>query len=368
MRIVVVGGGVIGTMHAYEAVRRGHEVVQIERDPDPRSASVRNFGLVWVSGRRAGAELDLALRAREAWERLAAKVPGVGFRPTVSLTPVTDGASVAVLEDVAAGPDAAARGVEVVSHGDARRLNPALGGRFLAALWCRHDAVVEPGAVLGAVRGHLESQGSYLFVPGRTVVDVSGAAAVDATGTRYDGDLVIVCPGAEHGLLGAATLAAAPVRRCRLQMMETAPADFALTTAIADADSLRYYPAFDVPAARELPPPGEATTRWGMQLLCVQRASGRLTIGDTHHYDEPFPVGVVEEAYAELAARAERLFGRPLPPIERRWSGVYSQVTDDEIYHVSSLTEHAWLVTGAGGRGMTCSPAIAAETLDRLGV
>jgi len=46
VRVVVVGGGVLGTMHAREAVRRGHDVLQIEREADPRGASVRNFGLV----------------------------------------------------------------------------------------------------------------------------------------------------------------------------------------------------------------------------------------------------------------------------------------------------------------------------------
>ena len=44
-RIAIVGGGIIGTMHAVEAVRRGHEVVQLERDAEPRRASVRNFGV-----------------------------------------------------------------------------------------------------------------------------------------------------------------------------------------------------------------------------------------------------------------------------------------------------------------------------------
>ena len=65
MRVVVVGGGVIGTMHALLAVEAGHEVVHIERDSQPVSASIRNFGLVWVSGRAAGAELAMALRARQ---------------------------------------------------------------------------------------------------------------------------------------------------------------------------------------------------------------------------------------------------------------------------------------------------------------
>jgi hypothetical protein len=38
-------------MHAWQALVRGHEVVQIERELEARGASVREFGLVWVSGR-----------------------------------------------------------------------------------------------------------------------------------------------------------------------------------------------------------------------------------------------------------------------------------------------------------------------------
>jgi len=50
---VLVGGGILGTMHAWEAVRRGHEVRHLEREREARGATVRNFGLIWVSGRSA---------------------------------------------------------------------------------------------------------------------------------------------------------------------------------------------------------------------------------------------------------------------------------------------------------------------------
>ncbi len=54
MRVTIVGGGILGTAHALEAVRRGHQVIQLEREPEARGATVRNFGLVWVSGRARG--------------------------------------------------------------------------------------------------------------------------------------------------------------------------------------------------------------------------------------------------------------------------------------------------------------------------
>jgi len=101
-RVVVVGGGVIGTMHALFARRGGHKVLHIERELDSRSASVRNFGLIWVSGRRPGPELALALRSREFWELLAAEIPGVGFRANGSLTIVQDERELRVLEEVVA--------------------------------------------------------------------------------------------------------------------------------------------------------------------------------------------------------------------------------------------------------------------------
>jgi glycine/D-amino acid oxidase-like deaminating enzyme len=97
-------------------------------------------------------------------------------------------------------------------------------------------------------------------------------------------------------------------------------------------------------------------------LLMVQRLDGSLTIGDTHEYDEPFAFDVEEAAYEHLRGRAEMLLGAPLPPVQRRWAGVYSQVTTNELYHRSQVAPGVVLVTGPGGRGMTCAPAIAEQT------
>ena len=85
-RTVVVGGGILGTTHALFALARGAHVVHLERDLVPHGATVRNFGLIWVSGRAEGAELELALRARALWQEISESVPGVGFRANGSLT------------------------------------------------------------------------------------------------------------------------------------------------------------------------------------------------------------------------------------------------------------------------------------------
>jgi glycine/D-amino acid oxidase-like deaminating enzyme len=112
--VIIAGGGVLGTMHAVMARRRGFEVVQLEREAEARGASVRNFGLVWVSGRKAGPELGLALRARELWAELGAQVPGIGFRAAGSLTLAAGDAELALLKEAAARPDADRREFELL--------------------------------------------------------------------------------------------------------------------------------------------------------------------------------------------------------------------------------------------------------------
>jgi FAD dependent oxidoreductase TIGR03364 len=376
--VVIVGGGVLGTMHAVMARRRRFEVVQLEREPEARGASVRNFGLVWVSGRKAGPELSLALRARELWAELGALVPGLGFRPAGSLTLASGDAELALLKEAAALPDADRREWELLDPAAVRAVNPALRGEFAGGLLCRADAIVEPRQVLPALRGYLTARGegprgeersSYQWLPGREVTEIVPNAVRDHTGAWHRCDLVVLCPGAAHTGVAGRYLARggpSPVRRVRLQMMQTAPLAERITTALADGDSLRYYPAYELPGRAQLPPQAAAAGRARAQLLLVQRAGGGLTIGDTHEYAEPFGFDLDEDAYDHLRARAEALLGAPIPRVQRRWAGVYSEVDPEvagpALYHRSEPEPGVVLVTGPGGRGMTCSPAIAEET------
>ncbi|PRH77601.1 TIGR03364 family FAD-dependent oxidoreductase [Streptomyces solincola] len=369
MRVIVVGAGVLGTMHAWHAVNRGHQVVQIEREADARGASLRNFGQIWVSGRAAGEELATALRARELWEAVGARVPGIGFRANGSLTPVRTERELAVAEAAAAAPDAAARGFTLLTPGEARALNPALRGEFAAALRCERDAAVEPRTAQRALREALAETGRYTFLPGREVRDVVGGSAVrDDHGDVHHGDAVVLCTGAWlGGLVRELTGGELPVRRVRLQMMQTAPLGEALTTSVADADSFRYYPAYASADLEAGQPQAPTAAAHRMQLLMVQRLDGGLTIGDTHEYEHPFAFDTLEDPYEHLTGVVESLLGRPLPPVRRRWAGVYAQCTDPRrVVCRRQVGDRIWLVTGPGGRGMTCSPAIAETTANEL--
>lgn len=358
----------MGTMHALEARRRGHEVVQLERDVAPRGASRRNFGHLLVSGRAPGEELEAAVRARQRWEEIAAEVPGVGFRRVGTLNVALDDATGAVHEEVAARDDAELRGFRHLTAAEVRELEPSIHGDVRSGLWSDRDARVEPRLAVLALQQHLAAAsdgsggGTYELFTGRAVESIEGTAVVDRTGARHEGDVVVVCTGADHRLHDADGL-----QRCQLQMFETRPLPTELRVSITDVGSLRYYPAFAGDAVAALDPVDGPAERWRLQLLMVQRLDGSVTVGDTHVYDEPFGFDYDTQPEELLLGRARAVLGRGLPPVVRRWLGVYSKCLDERLVeHRTSTGDGVWSVTGLGGRGMTLSPAVAERTFEEI--
>ena len=80
-----------------------------------------------------------------------------------------------------------------------------------------------------------------------------------------------------------------------------------------------------------------------LQLLLVQRLDGTLTIGDTHAYDEPFDFAIDEGRPSSCWSKAGRILAHPLPPVARRWTGVYLACTDDRVcYRDEWRPESGW--------------------------
>lgn len=82
--VAVVGGGILGLAHAYQAAKAGRSVVLFERSPRAMGASIRNFGMVWPVGQPAGPMHQMAMTSRATWLEViaAAKLP---HHPTGSL-------------------------------------------------------------------------------------------------------------------------------------------------------------------------------------------------------------------------------------------------------------------------------------------
>jgi FAD dependent oxidoreductase TIGR03364 len=364
-RVVVVGAGVLGTMHALFALARGASVVHLERDLVPSGATVRNFGLIWVSGRAVGQELALAQRARDLWEHIALDVPDIGFRANGSITLVNNLHELQVVEKALLRDDAHARGFELLDRDAVVKRNPALQGVFVSGLFCSRDAAVESRTALGALRSFMEQTGHYDYLPGRELAGIEDNGVVDHRGIHHGGDHVILCLGATLSGFAAELFEDEPLRRVRLYMAETEPLGRTLTTSIANGDSFRYYPGFAAFANEFLERQPPLAADYAIQLLCQQRLHGGLTIGDTHGPETPGLFETLDRPMDIIEAAARLVIGPEMPRIERRWSGVYHQLRDPapgEVYFRKEVAPGVSAITGAGGRGMTLAPAIAEES------
>ena len=201
-RVVIIGGGVFGSMHAYFALKRGYQVIQCERDIQAQSASVRNFGLIWVSGRESGPELDLAIRSRHLWGEIGELIGDIGFRSNGSLTIAKNEAELAIVSEAAKMDDAKLRGFDALTRAEVSEIEPALRGNFLGALRCNLDGAVEPNLLFGGIRKYLLENKNYTWSNNFEVSDIKNLSdsfkVEDTFGKSIEGDQVIICTGAFH--------------------------------------------------------------------------------------------------------------------------------------------------------------------------
>ena len=192
----------------------------------------------------------------------------------------------------------------------------------------------------------------YSFLPGRSAVELADGAVRDDSGAWHRGDWVFVCTGARRTGLVEQYVERPPTRRVRLQMLETAPYPGRVTTALADGDSMRYYPAFDLPGR------GCRAAGGNCRPLPLAIAGGSAGRRGPHHRGHArlrraLRFDLDEAAYAHLLGKAAEVLRQPLPPVRRRWAGVYSEMLDKERNLIGGrkYSPGAEVINGPGGTG-----------------
>lgn len=372
--VAIVGAGILGLAHAYFAAKRGRSVVVFERTPKAQGASVRNFGMIWPIGQRAGAVHQMAMRSRQIWQEVLddAHLP---YLPTGSLHVVYHPDEADVAREFAERAPAfgypctwlPADGVLQKSHA----VNP---DGLLGGIWSSTEMTVDPRQILARLPAFLADKYGVRFRFGTAVRSIQ-LPAIEAGAESWHANQVFVCGGDDFETLYPELFATSAIDRCKLQMMRTAPqkGGWQLGPSLAAGLTLRFYPAFELCAAT-LPKYKERVARelaeydrWAIHTLVSQTADGALTLGDSHEYG--LAVDIFNKTKIdELVLRdLQRFLLAPDLSIAERWYGVYAK-HPDQSYVAIDAAPGVRIVTAVGGSGMTLSFGLAEQMTREMSI
>ncbi|MGO1073028.1 TIGR03364 family FAD-dependent oxidoreductase [Lysobacter sp. CA199] len=368
---LVIGAGIVGLAIARALAVRGHRVTVLERYDRAVGASVRNFGMIWPIGVTNGEAYQRAMRSRAIWQEV---IDGAGLwhDPCGSLHMAYAQDEWEVLEQYEAA-NRSHRPCSLLDRDAALAKSPAMVAEQLrGALFNRDEMIVDPRQALAAIPGYLHERYGVQFHWRTPVTAVETGRAYSGT-RRFDADQVFVCSGPEFEQLYPQLYAAAPLTRCKLQMLRLAPQPdgFRLGAALCGGLSLVHYAGFQQAAdvaplrARYQEQFGDLI-ELGIHVMAAQNGHGEITVGDSHayaHTHDPFDEHSIN---AKVLGYLSRFLRLPDPRVIQTWHGIYPKLTDGSSEFVAEPAPGVTIVNaiGGGGLGMTLSFGLAEEIVE----
>jgi glycine/D-amino acid oxidase-like deaminating enzyme len=272
---VVIGAGVIGASIAYHLTRLGVRPLVIEAGDPAAGSSGACDGLVFLQSKKPGLHLRLALASRERFETLRQTLgAGIEFRPTGGMCLVETEPELAAVRRFVSEQRATGLDVELLDGDEARRREPELSTRVIAATWSPADAQVNPYALTFAFLRAARSAGAQVLT-GRPAVGITltrgRVEAVHLPETSVSTPVVINAAGARASEVGRWVGLEIPITPRRGQILVTAAVPPLIRHCLISA---QYVAAkFDPEIAKR-----------GMGFSVEQTDSGNFLIGSTREF------------------------------------------------------------------------------------
>ena len=376
--VVVIGGGALGTFHAYHLEKLGKKVLMLEKDLAPREATVRNFGQVVPSGFPIGRWHYYGRYSTQLYKELQAKV-GIGIQSNGSLYIASDSSEMNVLEeihqrfgDVDYSSTLFSKS-DVLNYSDRFKSDYVVGG-----LYFPQEVSADPRQMIANVQRYLTESTSVEIRYRTTVIDITTndkvATVVLAGGEKISANDVFLCNGRDFNVLFPSEFNAANIEVSKLQMMSTQPVDFNLKGNILTGLTIRRYESFKMcDSYKNLDPANSLPelTKEGIHILFKQSPDGSIIIGDSHSYadvSQGFDAGFDENVRINelIIEEANRILDLSGVKMRNYWSGFYAQMKGDEEIFEKTIDNRIHIVTGIGGKGMTASAGYAKENVERI--
>ena len=352
-RIVVVGGGLVGTATAYFAAREGLSVTLLEQEAIGYGASGRNPGFVWLHCRNPGWALDVSMAGRRLYEDLLRDLPvPFEFRAEGGLIYFTTPEQGRVFEEFVARRRDDGLDMELIDGAEVRRQVGPIRPDVLGASFCANDAQINTPTVVAALAAGARAEGADVR-EGVTVTALARAGdrvvGVETDAGRVEADMVVIATGAWTQPLLATQDVAMPVGMERLQVLATVPRPLDIHPVVYGPLAAKQYSLFrDLPSWDEpafLAPYEIESGRWMLQLLS-QRANGEVLLGCPMDYPPEVTHEVTLSGLRDTAtAISEDFPGLRDVGIDRMWAGVLP-FTSDLVPIIDEVTPGLFVAAG----------------------
>jgi FAD dependent oxidoreductase TIGR03364 len=365
---IVIGAGIVGLALARALAQRGCRVTVFERNEYAVGASIRNFGMIWPIGLPNGLPYERALRSRALWCEFLDDAD-LWHARSGSLHVAFADDEMAVIEEYAAA-NRSLRPCEVLDAAETAARSPAVVRDGLrGALWNADEMLVDPRLALRALPAWLGARFGVEFRWREAVTRIEHPYVWSGS-RRHAADRIYVASGPDFETLYPEVFGAAPITKCKLQMLRLAPqpGNFAMGPALCAGLSFVHYPGFQVaPSVAALR--ARYATQYtgllahGIHVMAVQNGRGEITIGDSHEYahtHDPFDETALNE---QMLAYLRGFANFPDWRIAQTWHGIYSKLTDGSSELVVEPEPGVTIVNapGGGGLGMTLSFGLCEE-------
>jgi FAD dependent oxidoreductase TIGR03364 len=357
---IVIGAGIVGLATARALALRGFQVTVFERNERAVGASIRNFGMVWPIGQPNGELFERAMLSRSIWKEIAVKA-GIWHDEVGSLHIAYHDDELQVMEEYA-DANKSLRGCTLLTPQETLEKSPAVNPDGLkGALWSGIEMIVEARAAIGQIAQYLIENHGVIFHWNTAIAEVS-KTTVRSGARTWSADEVYICGGAEFETLYPELFAAAPITKCKLQMMRIVaqPDGWRIGPSLCGSLSMVHYPGFQVapslPALRErYNEQYDDYLKWGIHVMASQNHTGELTIGDSHEYGlvhDPFDKDFINKMILDYLGTFTRLKDTR---IVQTWNGLLPKLTNGKTELVLEPEPGVTIINGLGGNGMTLS-------------
>lgn len=376
--LIVVGGGILGTFHAYHALKRGLKVALLEQDKMPQGATTRNFGQVVPSGMNTKWQ-NYGRESLRIYKEIQNQFD-ISVRQNGSVYLASNAEELQLIEELAAINTQNGYVSTLFTKAECLEKYPGLKSDYvLGGLFFPEELTVEPRTMIHRLHRYLRAGGNFDLHTNTKVIRLERifdeVEVLTADMKIWKADQVIVCNGSDFKSLYPELFATSDLEVSKLQMLQTKPqGTYSLPGSILTGLSIRRYEAFyECPSFKEIKAkenPKSPEKKWGVHLLFKQATDGSVILGDSHQYADAKDMGDLGfglnmDIDNFMIAEAKKIMDLPTYEIQDRWFGVYSQCKNRDIFQ-KSIADRIHIVTGIGGKGMTGSAGFSKEHIKNI--